>query len=192
MQRIVVETSNALSTLILSEKQCFRWLPESVLSLISELEWKRISDGWSGDQRTPDSQVQFTDSAVRPAGDGVLSAANIDACTDSMKTEFHHWLITTESIKVNNISNGTLNFLRGMNLYTTFCTNIHKLHSNIFNKKNLLQYSRCCKWVLGTNASAYNSLKSPIRQCSLHGSHVDNCITWNWSVASQTTQMSVS
>jgi len=35
MWRMVVRTSAALSTLILSEKQCFQWRTKSVLSLIS-------------------------------------------------------------------------------------------------------------------------------------------------------------
>jgi len=34
----------------MSEKQCFQWLPKSVLSLISELVWNRIPDGWSSDR----------------------------------------------------------------------------------------------------------------------------------------------
>ena len=51
--RIVVYkyTSNALVTLVLTEKQCFQWMPKTtVFNVVSQFVWERVPDDWSGDR----------------------------------------------------------------------------------------------------------------------------------------------
>jgi len=45
-------TSKALGTLVLTEKQCFQWLPKTtVFNVVSQFVWKRVPDDWSGDRK---------------------------------------------------------------------------------------------------------------------------------------------
>jgi len=54
MQRIIVNTSNALDTLMAKEK-CLQWLSECGFSAagVSELVWKQVPDSGSGDWECP-------------------------------------------------------------------------------------------------------------------------------------------
>jgi len=52
-----VKTCSIQSNPIQSE--CFQWLPKTVLSLISELVWKQIPDGWYSDWERPTAELHI-------------------------------------------------------------------------------------------------------------------------------------